>query len=415
VLTVHQEGRKEGTGYEEGGGGEPEATIPKCPYCGSTDFVWDHRRGYVVCRSCGTVIEDVSIDYEHPAPKWKFFKELERKAPSARETIIARERVPKFRAQLRESVKRVREYERALREARAARERELREARRAYREILALLNKPVILMRVKGSIINERVREFIEQNEALKRIVEVLERDPILKGLSYRVKLALALAIRELVKEGAINRYSIWRATRLTTRHNMEVQLKKLAERWENIEGDLEKVIRELKARGAIDKPIDLREIESLSREYEEFKATVRTASKAKSLEALLGAPGIEDVMRRLGKLEDFHKALKLVEKREPATVAVAKAYESPYMHPIVDRFLRESKTYKNYGFVVAQFVEWLMHKGIDVCNAKAEHVEEFTRELLHRDLSLETITIYRRVIKKFTTFARDECGKESK
>jgi len=205
VLAVHQEGGKEGTGREEGGGGEPEATTPKCPYCGSTDIVWDHQRGYVVCAGCGTVIEDVSIDYERSASKWRFFKELERKAPSTREAIIARERVPKFRAWLREAVKRVREYERALREARVAREREIREARRAYREILALLNKPVILMRVKGSIIDERVREFIEQNEALKRIVEVLERDPILKGLSYRVKLGLALAIRELVREGDVD------------------------------------------------------------------------------------------------------------------------------------------------------------------------------------------------------------------
>jgi uncharacterized Zn finger protein (UPF0148 family) len=415
VLAVHQEGGKEGTGREEGGGGEPEATTPKCPYCGSTDIVWDHQRGYVVCAGCGTVIEDVSIDYERSASKWRFFKELERKAPSTREAIIARERGPRFRTWLREAVKRVREYEKALREARVVREREIREARKAYREILALLNKPVMLVRVKGGIIDERVREFIERSEVLRRIVGVLERDPVLGALSYRVKLGLALAIRELIKEGDVDIYSIWRATHLTTKHDMELQFRKLAERWESIEGDLEKVIRELKAGGVIDQPIDLKEIENLGREYEEFKTAVHTASKAKSLEALLGAPGIEDVMRRLGKLEAFHKALKLVEKQEPATVAVTKAYESPYMHPIVDRFLRESKTYKNYGFVVAQFVEWLMHKGIDVCNAKAEHVEEFTRELLHRDLSLETITIYRRVIKKFSTFARDECGKESK
>jgi uncharacterized Zn finger protein (UPF0148 family) len=413
VLAVHQEGGKEGTGREEGGGGEPEAPTPKCPYCGSTDIVWDHQRGYVVCAGCGTVIEDVSIDYERSASKWRFFKELERKAPSTREAIIARERGQRFRAWLREAVKRVREYEKALREARVVREREIREARKAYREVLALLNKPVMLVRVKGGIIDERVREFIERSEVLRRIVGVLERDPALGALSYRVKLGLALAIRELIKEGDVDIYSIWRAAHLTTKHDMELQFRKLAERWESIEGDLEKVIRELKAGGVIDQPIDLKEIESLGREYEEFKTAVHTASKAKSLEALLGAPGIEDVMRRLGKLEAFHKALKLVEKQEPATT-VAKACESPYMHPIVDKYLSEP-AHRKYGFVVAHFVEWLVHKGIDVCNAEAEHMVKFTGELLRNGKSINTVAVYKRIIEKFLTFARSECGKENR
>jgi transcription initiation factor TFIIIB Brf1 subunit/transcription initiation factor TFIIB len=29
----------------------------RCPYCGSTKLVWDSETGYLVCGSCGTIIE----------------------------------------------------------------------------------------------------------------------------------------------------------------------------------------------------------------------------------------------------------------------------------------------------------------------------------------------------------------------
>ncbi len=37
--------------------------IRKCPYCGSSNVVVDYNRGIVVCRDCGTVIDDTVYDY----------------------------------------------------------------------------------------------------------------------------------------------------------------------------------------------------------------------------------------------------------------------------------------------------------------------------------------------------------------
>ncbi len=41
-----------------------------CPICGSTDLIWDRKRGEVICRKCGAVIEENMIDYSQ---EWREF------------------------------------------------------------------------------------------------------------------------------------------------------------------------------------------------------------------------------------------------------------------------------------------------------------------------------------------------------
>ena len=41
-----------------------------CPICGSTDLMWDRKRGEVICRNCGAVIEENMIDYSQ---EWREF------------------------------------------------------------------------------------------------------------------------------------------------------------------------------------------------------------------------------------------------------------------------------------------------------------------------------------------------------
>ncbi|MEB3816376.1 MAG: TFIIB-type zinc ribbon-containing protein [Desulfurococcales archaeon] len=36
--------------------------LHRCPYCGSERLVWDHDRGYIVCASCGAIIEELIED-----------------------------------------------------------------------------------------------------------------------------------------------------------------------------------------------------------------------------------------------------------------------------------------------------------------------------------------------------------------
>jgi len=37
--------------------------IRRCPYCGSSNIIVDYSRGVIVCRNCGTVIDDTVYDY----------------------------------------------------------------------------------------------------------------------------------------------------------------------------------------------------------------------------------------------------------------------------------------------------------------------------------------------------------------
>ena len=48
------------------------AITPKrvCPVCGSTEFIYDPRRGEIVCRVCGYVIEENVVD---EGPEWRAF------------------------------------------------------------------------------------------------------------------------------------------------------------------------------------------------------------------------------------------------------------------------------------------------------------------------------------------------------
>ncbi len=43
-----------------------------CPFCGSTELIWDRKRGEVICKKCGAVIEENMIDYQQ---EWREFSE----------------------------------------------------------------------------------------------------------------------------------------------------------------------------------------------------------------------------------------------------------------------------------------------------------------------------------------------------
>lgn len=53
--------------------------IQICPECGGKEFVTDNQRGEVICRNCGTVIEDFIID---DSPEWRAYSSEERAARS---------------------------------------------------------------------------------------------------------------------------------------------------------------------------------------------------------------------------------------------------------------------------------------------------------------------------------------------
>lgn len=53
---------------------------PKCSHCGSSDVVTDYKHGEILCRKCGSVLEDELFDF---GPEWRAFDE-EQKSKRAR-------------------------------------------------------------------------------------------------------------------------------------------------------------------------------------------------------------------------------------------------------------------------------------------------------------------------------------------
>ncbi len=46
--------------------------VKKCPYCGSTDLIYDPEKGEVICMKCGAVIEENVVDLKK---EWRSFEE----------------------------------------------------------------------------------------------------------------------------------------------------------------------------------------------------------------------------------------------------------------------------------------------------------------------------------------------------
>ena len=59
-------------------------TIDKCPECGLRNLVWNKKKGEVICRYCGLVIDDKLIDF---GPEWQEFDEKDAEKRRAGEPI----------------------------------------------------------------------------------------------------------------------------------------------------------------------------------------------------------------------------------------------------------------------------------------------------------------------------------------
>jgi ribosomal protein L37AE/L43A len=68
------------------------AQLQRCPYCGSDKIIIDYSRGIIVCKECGSVIEDTLFDYTLSYSDKRFHKKLATKAEK-RYTIYEREQI----------------------------------------------------------------------------------------------------------------------------------------------------------------------------------------------------------------------------------------------------------------------------------------------------------------------------------
>ncbi|MBD3262511.1 MAG: transcription initiation factor IIB [Candidatus Altiarchaeales archaeon] len=59
---------------------ENKAKAEACPDCGASNFITDHKHGEIICKNCGSVLEENMFDF---GPEWRAFDE-EQKSKRAR-------------------------------------------------------------------------------------------------------------------------------------------------------------------------------------------------------------------------------------------------------------------------------------------------------------------------------------------
>lgn len=175
----------------------------ECDYCGSQDVVWDFKNGFVVCSSCGSVLERI---YSAPSVR------LETARLSVRERYVNA-------SELSDKLRRVKTF-RSVRSK--MKKPDLALDNVAFAEYLAGKRGHVKLYVKKSSA--ERLRKLTELPE-VKEALRTIEKYPLLASRTDRVKVASAL-IYLIAKKGGKLSSALRLASRLTGAS--EVHLKRV-------------------------------------------------------------------------------------------------------------------------------------------------------------------------------------------
>lgn len=161
-----------------------------CPYCNSQDVAFDFEKGYTVCRNCGTVIESIFIEQfigVASSDEWEYSK------PTTREALNLK-RSSQYASKLRRLNKEIRLYEKYLSRAR---NNDIRVDLHALRTVLAGGKA-----RVYRHVSDQNLEKIVEGDHLLKRILEIIDEDPILSSRTFRSKVAIALILKNIILYG---------------------------------------------------------------------------------------------------------------------------------------------------------------------------------------------------------------------
>jgi len=167
----------------------------RCPYCGSTNIIWDEERGEIVCMDCGSVIDRIYVSRDDY--RVDDFK------PSS----------PKGSVRLSRTTK----------------------------EFLKLLDKVKTSKKLKGKAVIDSAKFFdyvtgrrgkvkiiklrtpylrnLEKDEDISIVLKLIGKFPRLNSRTDRAKIALAMLTISLVKGGNISVSEISRVTGLSRMH----------------------------------------------------------------------------------------------------------------------------------------------------------------------------------------------------
>jgi len=178
----------------------------KCPICSSDAVIWDYYYGQVVCTNCGTVIDVIYTEDQHPITN-----------------SCARQGLPT----VREGITRKRQKEQSSRLQNQNREVRLYEiyARRARKDVV--VNFEALKKMLHGNI-KERIyihksepklREQIGQDKELQRLLAIIDQDPLLASRTLRGKVAIALMLKYVLNNMEPDFDTISKFTSLSRTH----------------------------------------------------------------------------------------------------------------------------------------------------------------------------------------------------
>jgi len=180
--------------------------LERCPYCNSTDLIWDYERGYLVCTSCGSVISQLFADLFMPYPQSNAYTEPQGMY-SIRESLREKDRRI-YARKLSKISKEVYLYEKYSKKARKNVEVNIRALLEGTKEKIYRHRNDSMLTRL------------MEDDSELKRIIkEIVEKDPVFSSRTYRGKVAIAMMLKYLVRGEEPNLEEIVKKTSISRTH----------------------------------------------------------------------------------------------------------------------------------------------------------------------------------------------------
>ncbi len=174
-----------------------------CPECHSTNIIWDHKNGYVVCTNCGLVLDRIYVEHLDKT----IIKDTKLNNKSLISNVFNKR---KRRQEYRKRNNRLRKITKILNEIKT-------------RPYLTLDTKAVneYLLGKRSHVKLFKYKTWTPNNNLiLKRIIEkVINNDPILASRTERAKWAIAKILVQLSINEKVDIKSIANETKLSITH----------------------------------------------------------------------------------------------------------------------------------------------------------------------------------------------------
>ena len=179
----------------------------KCPYCGSTNLVWDYQRGEVICTYCASVIDKIYVSTK-PHGEWG---EEHRRSSSCTSDYV-----PKLK-------KATKDYLKILETMSSRNRNDITIDTKAFWEYQKTGRRVKLLKR--------RVNIKYSSDLSVRIAMDVLRKYPKLSSRTDRAKIAIALLAIALVKGAKLNTALITREVGLSKVHIKRLEKLVLKER----------------------------------------------------------------------------------------------------------------------------------------------------------------------------------------